>query len=52
LLLEVDGQAAAVALLAETGVRVEKGASLMILEARKMEHTIAALVDYIVEKNQ
>ncbi|MDP2794856.1 MAG: acetyl/propionyl/methylcrotonyl-CoA carboxylase subunit alpha [Sulfurisoma sp.] len=31
-----------VALLAEPGVKVEKGAPLMILEAMKMEHTIAA----------
>jgi 3-methylcrotonyl-CoA carboxylase alpha subunit len=31
-----------IALLAEPGVRVEKGAPLMILEAMKMEHAIAA----------
>jgi 3-methylcrotonyl-CoA carboxylase alpha subunit len=31
-----------VALLAEPGARVEKGAPLLILEAMKMEHTIAA----------
>ena len=31
-----------IALLAEPGVRLEKGAPLMILEAMKMEHTIAA----------
>jgi 3-methylcrotonyl-CoA carboxylase alpha subunit len=31
-----------VALMVEPGVRVEKGAPLMILEAMRMEHTIAA----------
>ncbi len=31
-----------VAILVETGVRVEKGATLLILEAMKMEHTIKA----------
>ena len=56
--LEADGQASTaggcdasltapmpgkvVALLAERGARVEKGAPLLILEAMKMEHTIAA----------
>ena len=33
-----------IALLAEVGVRVEKGAPLLILEAMKMEHTITAPV--------
>ena len=31
-----------IALLTEAGARVEKGAPLMILEAMKMEHRIAA----------
>ena len=30
------------ALVAQPGVRVEKGAPLMVMEAMKMEHTIAA----------
>jgi 3-methylcrotonyl-CoA carboxylase alpha subunit len=33
-----------IALLAETGARVEKGAPLLILEAMKMEHTLTAPV--------
>jgi 3-methylcrotonyl-CoA carboxylase alpha subunit len=31
-----------IALVATVGVRVEKGAALLILEAMKMEHTITA----------
>jgi 3-methylcrotonyl-CoA carboxylase alpha subunit len=33
-----------IALIAQVGARVEKGAPLLILEAMKMEHTIAAPV--------
>jgi len=39
-----------VALLAEVGSRVEKGSPLMILEAMKMEHTISAPADGVVQE--
>lgn len=39
-----------VALLAEVGSRVEKGNPLMILEAMKMEHTISAPADGVVQE--
>jgi 3-methylcrotonyl-CoA carboxylase alpha subunit len=39
-----------VALLAEPGARVNRGAPLLILEAMKMEHTIAAPADGTVKK--
>lgn len=38
------------ALLAEVGSRVEKGSPLMILEAMKMEHTISAPADGVVQE--
>lgn len=38
-----------VAILAETGRRVAKGEPLLIMEAMKMEHTIAAPADGVVE---
>jgi 3-methylcrotonyl-CoA carboxylase alpha subunit len=38
-----------IALIAEVGARVEKGAPLLILEAMKMEHTIAAPVAGVVK---
>ncbi|MEX0638356.1 MAG: biotin/lipoyl-containing protein, partial [Burkholderiales bacterium] len=38
-----------IALLVETGARVEKGAPLLILEAMKMEHTISAPADGVVK---
>jgi 3-methylcrotonyl-CoA carboxylase alpha subunit len=38
-----------VAVLAAKGSRVEKGAPLLIMEAMKMEHTIAAPADGVVE---
>ncbi|MBB3219977.1 acetyl/propionyl/methylcrotonyl-CoA carboxylase subunit alpha [Pseudoduganella umbonata] len=39
-----------VALLVTAGARVAKGAPLLVMEAMKMEHTIAATHDGIVEK--
>ncbi|MCK2182810.1 acetyl-CoA carboxylase biotin carboxylase subunit [Halomonas getboli] len=39
-----------VALLVETGARVEKGMPLMVMEAMKMEHTLAAPADGHVER--
>jgi 3-methylcrotonyl-CoA carboxylase alpha subunit len=39
-----------VALLVDKGNTVEKGAPLLIMEAMKMEHTIAAPVDGVVEE--
>lgn len=39
-----------VALLAEVGSRIEKGSPLMILEAMKMEHTISAPADGVVQE--
>jgi 3-methylcrotonyl-CoA carboxylase alpha subunit len=39
-----------IALLAEAGVRVEKGAPLLILEAMKMEHTIVAPAAGVVKR--
>ena len=39
-----------VALLAQPGQKVEKGAPLLILEAMKMEHTITAPHDGVVEE--
>jgi 3-methylcrotonyl-CoA carboxylase alpha subunit len=38
-----------IALIAQVGVRIEKGAPLLILEAMKMEHTIAAPVAGVVK---
>jgi 3-methylcrotonyl-CoA carboxylase alpha subunit len=38
-----------IALLAEAGTQVEKGAPLMILEAMKMEHTISAPSDGLLK---
>ena len=37
-----------IALVAAEGAKVEKGAPLLILEAMKMEHTIAAPIDGVV----
>jgi len=39
-----------VALLVEAGQKVKKGESLLIMEAMKMEHTIAAPVDGVVKE--
>jgi 3-methylcrotonyl-CoA carboxylase alpha subunit len=38
-----------VAVRSEAGARVKRGAPLLVLEAMKMEHTIAAPADGVVE---
>jgi 3-methylcrotonyl-CoA carboxylase alpha subunit len=39
-----------VAFLVQAGQKVEKGAPLLIMEAMKMEHTIAAPADGVVDE--
>ena len=39
-----------IAISAVTGARVERGAPLLVMEAMKMEHTIVAPADGIIEE--